>query len=35
MTTSVIAVAAIATLALGVVPGPLLDLTTQLGAFVR
>ena len=35
MTTTVIAVAAVATLALGVVPGPLLDLTTQLGSFVR
>ena len=35
MTAGVIAVAALVTAALGIVPGPLLDLTQQLGTFVR
>ncbi len=35
MTSAVIAVAVVMTVLLGIVPGPLLDLTQQLGAFVR
>ncbi len=35
LTTTVIAVTALATVALGIVPGPVLDLAQQAGAFIR
>ena len=35
LTTGVLAVAVIATLGLGIIPGPVLDLAQHAGAFVR